>query len=77
MQYRYHSTRCRHGFDRSVVPCPGCGDKCPLDKVEARRYERAALGKRQRERHAAPRSAAGYAESETRGRGNRNAARGG
>lgn len=46
MNYRYRSVRCRHGFDRSVVPCPACGDMTKLDLDERRRQERKAGSKR-------------------------------
>lgn len=69
MNYRYHSTRCRHGFCLASVGCETCGVK--PNEVDARRLRRA-------ETHIVnPPSAHGYAVDETRGRGNRNAARGG
>jgi hypothetical protein len=51
MTYRYHSVRCRHGFDRSIVPCPGCGDLAAIEREEAA-YQRAREVRRVQRRRA-------------------------
>lgn len=71
MNYRYHSTRCRHGMCLETVGCDTCGVK--VKEAAGAHLRRADT----RSRGGLGEGADGYGMTESRGRGNSNARRAG